>query len=26
EEWGKRVDMDNLEAVCIGCHTKIHKN
>ncbi|ARG67034.1 HNH endonuclease [Staphylococcus epidermidis] len=26
EEWGKRLDMDNLEAVCIGCHNKIHKN
>ncbi|MGC7715694.1 HNH endonuclease, partial [Staphylococcus epidermidis] len=25
EDWGKRLDMDNLEVVCIGCHNKIHK-
>ena len=23
-DWSKRLDMDNLEAVCIGCHNKIH--
>ncbi|MEU3039173.1 HNH endonuclease [Nocardia salmonicida] len=25
EDWSKRLDMDNLEVVCIGCHNKIHK-
>ena len=24
EDWGKRLDMDNLEAVCFSCHNKIH--
>ncbi|WP_080009571.1 HNH endonuclease [Enterococcus faecium] len=25
-DWGKRLDMDNLEVVCFSCHNKIHKN
>lgn len=24
EDWGKRLDMDNLEVVCFSCHNKIH--
>lgn len=23
-DWSKRLDMDNLEAVCFSCHNKIH--
>lgn len=24
-DWSKRLDMENLEAVCVSCHNKIHK-
>ena len=24
-DWSKRLDMENLEAVCFSCHNKIHK-
>ena len=23
-DWSKRLDMENLEAVCVSCHNKIH--
>lgn len=25
DDWSKRLDMENLEAVCFSCHNKIHK-
>jgi len=26
DDWSKRLDMENLEVVCISCHNKIHSN
>lgn len=25
EDWGKRLELENLETVCTQCHNKIHK-